>query len=399
MHILLATPWDQRDGGVTHVTSDLARLLCDRGHRVTFLFPSETAMVKEGTSQRGFPSLYFRARDLPRNEASPRERLAWSLAKCVTLPQLAFHAFRKNVDLVNIHYPVAAFGLTVDLARWLRVPLVVSGHGSDLFPDTGPPNRHPGILRQLNEADTIVVPSQNFLRTVVGGFPSVRDKLRCIHNGYDEREFHPASVQTTEVATRVKALFIGHLIPKKGVDVLLQALAQCSVKEIDLRILGDGQQRAKLEALISSLGLTGRVTILGFKSHKEVFEELIRCDLVVVPSRVESESFGLVALEAMACGKPVIASAVGGLPELVSDRVSGLLVPVNDAIALAGALELLAGDPELRRTMGLAGCVEAARFPVRAMCDAYESLFEQLIARNPRRIAEAKRQGRGSESP
>jgi len=174
---------------------------------------------------------------------------------------------------------------------------------------------------------------------------------------------------------------------------LLQALARCPIKDIDLRILGDGQQRAELEASTLALGLAGRVTILGFKSHHEVYEEIVRCDLVVVPSRVDSESFGLVALEAMACGKPVIASTVGGLPELVRDRVCGLLVPVNDVNALAEALALLAGNPELRRTMGLAGCAEAARFPVGAMCDAYESLFEQLIARHSRR-KKAQPQGR-----
>jgi glycosyltransferase involved in cell wall biosynthesis len=122
------------------------------------------------------------------------------------------------------------------------------------------------------------------------------------------------------------------------------------------------------------------VSFLGTLDRKGVFDELVHCDMLVMTSRHPSESFGLAALEAMACAKPVVASAMGGLPELVSDRETGLLVAPDDAEALARALDLLAGDPAMRIRLGMAGRSKARQFTTRATADAYEALFAELIA-------------------
>jgi glycosyltransferase involved in cell wall biosynthesis len=130
------------------------------------------------------------------------------------------------------------------------------------------------------------------------------------------------------------------------------------------------------------------VCFLGPKDRDGVLDEIVHCDMMVMPSRHPSESFGLAALEAMACAKPVVASAVGGLPELVGDRETGLLVRPEDPAALARALDLLAGDPAMRASLGAAGRSKAKRFTVRVTADAYEALFTELVAQadNPARL-------------
>jgi len=387
MNILLAMPWDQRTGGVTHVAASLARSLQTRGHQALFLFPAENGFrVSVRTSLRGFPSIYCRLRALPPEQPSWRARLSWYSTVLTTLPQLARHGLSRRVDLINVHYPDEGFALLVDLARWLRVPLVVSAHGSDLLPDAGP-SRGKGLLRQLESADAVVVPSQNYLRSVVDAFPRLRDKIRCIHNGYDEEEL--SALGAVPVGSRdVTALCIAALIPKKGIDVLLRGLHQCTSGQLKVRLIGEGPLRRELEALSATLGLSDRVCFLGPKDRDGVLDEIVHCDMMVMPSRHPSESFGLAALEAMACAKPVVASAVGGLPELVGDRETGLLVRPEDSAALARALDLLAGDPAMRLSLGVAGRSKAKRFTVRVTADAYEALFTELVAQadNPARL-------------
>ena len=391
MNILLAMPWDQRTGGVTHVAASLAGSLEERGHRVLFLFPGDVGFaIRSRTSLRGFPSVYCRLRDFPPEHHTWRARLSWYSTVLTTLPQLVRLGRSRNINLDNVHYPVDGSALLVDLARWLRVPLVVSAHGSDLLPDSGP-NRGRGLLRQLESADAVVAPSQNYLRSVSDAFPEVRDKIRCIHNGYNEGELAAApSMPARSPDAKVTGLCVAALIPKKGVDVLLQAIHRCKSVHLHMRIVGEGPQRTTLESLSTSLGLADRVHFLGPKNRDEVMREIARCDFLVMASRHPSESFGLAALEAMANGKPVVASAIGGLPELVEDRETGLLVPAENAVALAEALDLLASNPALRAKLGAGGRSKAKHFTVRATADGYESLFSRLLARDNLRTQVAR---------
>lgn len=377
MNILFALPWAQKVGGVTHVAASLARSLESRGHHAAFLFPSEGALrIRAATSPRGFPSIYCRLRYFPAEQASWRARLSWYSTVVIALPQLVKYGLSERIDLINVHYPGDGFALLVDLARRLRVPLVVSAHGSDLLSDTPPAK---GLLRLLENASAVVVPSQQFLKTVVEEFPSVRDKVRCIYNGYDEDELSAVSAKPIGSGNaEVIILSVATLIFKKGIDVLLRALQQCKSAGLKLRLIGDGPQRSELESLAATLGLSDRVVFLGEKDRDEVFSEICRCDVMAMASRHRSESFGLAALEAMVCSKPVVASRVGGLPELVDDGETGFLVPPEDPVALARALDLLAEAPALRVRLGQAGRSKADRFTVSATTDAYEALFKEL---------------------
>jgi glycosyltransferase involved in cell wall biosynthesis len=173
-------------------------------------------------------------------------------------------------------------------------------------------------------------------------------------------------------------LAAANLVRRKGVDVLLAAVAALAPgARWALWIAGDGPERAALEAAASRLGVGDRVRFLGRRS--DVPDLLEACDVFVLPSR--KEGLGVAALEAMARGRPVVASAVGGLAEVVAADETGLVVPPGDAAALATALERLIADPELARRLGAAGAKRVAEhFLAERMVSAYESLYREILA-------------------
>ena len=172
---------------------------------------------------------------------------------------------------------------------------------------------------------------------------------------------------------------VGRLIPIKGHDILLEALVEVRtvIPEVTLEVAGDGPLEGELAATVARLDLSDHVTFLGRVAQPApVFE---RAELVVVPSL--GEGFGMVALEAMERGRPVIASDVGGLPEIVADGETGLVVPSGDADALAEAMVALAGDLDRARAMGLAGRERAlAEFTPERSAQRIEELYAGALA-------------------
>ncbi|HLG09036.1 MAG TPA: glycosyltransferase family 4 protein [Gaiellaceae bacterium] len=178
--------------------------------------------------------------------------------------------------------------------------------------------------------------------------------------GFDEEDFEivhygvsSGGAATPYEGDEPRLLCIGRLIPIKGHLVLLRALAQARsrVPGVRLDIAGRGPLEPALKSYARELGLSGAVRFLGFVSP--IQQAIEDAAVVVVPSL--GEGFGMVALEAMERARPVIASAVGGLPEIVADGETGLVVPSGDADALADAIVVLAGDPRHAVAMGSAG--------------------------------------------
>lgn len=151
-------------------------------------------------------------------------------------------------------------------------------------------------------------------------------------------------------------LYVGRLHPQKGLDTLVRAAAL--LPGVPVTLAGDGPERAALEQLAGQLGVAGRVLVTGFRPHREVPALLAAADVVVLPSRYEE--LGTALVEAMAAGRPVVASAVGGIPELVRDGVDGLLVPPGEPVALATAVEKLLADPDLAAALGASGRARVA---------------------------------------
>lgn len=152
-------------------------------------------------------------------------------------------------------------------------------------------------------------------------------------------------------------VYVGRLSPEKGVSVLLRAIAK--IPELELSIIGNGAQESELRELAIQMGISQRVSFLGFHPWGDGLLDLIRSHhALVLPSL--TEGLPLVLLEAMSQGTPVIASSAGGMPELVTDGVNGLLAPPGDAEALANAVSRLVGDPRMRWSFAEAGLRIAA---------------------------------------
>ena len=184
------------------------------------------------------------------------------------------------------------------------------------------------------------------------------DRLITIRNGVDVDRFAPLEQPTRDSVRRgfrggpnvLHAVHIGRLEPGKRVDAAIRALPALT-SEIVLHLIGDGPERFNLESLARTIGVADRVVFHGVR--RDVPSILPAMDVLVMPS--ESEGLPLVILEAMACGVTVIASRVGGIPEIVHDGRTGLLIPPGDAQALAVALARLHDDPALRGQLALGG--------------------------------------------
>jgi glycosyltransferase involved in cell wall biosynthesis len=213
-----------------------------------------------------------------------------------------------------------------------------------------------------------------------GGVPA--EKLSTISSSVDPKAFDPAAGMRLRKAHEtgdgaVVVLALASLVRRKGLDVLLEAVARIRDLDLVLWIAGDGPERATLEAQTDRLGLAPRVRFLGRRDDAP--DLVAACDVFVLPSR--REGLGVAALEAMAAGKPVVASRVGGLGETVLDGLTGLLVEPEDARGLARAIEQVARDPELRQRLGAAGRarISEAYLPEQ-MVAAYEKLYREVLA-------------------
>jgi glycosyltransferase involved in cell wall biosynthesis len=171
-------------------------------------------------------------------------------------------------------------------------------------------------------------------------------------------------------------LVLASLIRRKGIDVLLDALASERNPGIVLWIAGEGPERAALEAQAERLGLAARARFLG--RREDAADLLAACDVYVLPSR--REGLGVSALEAMAARRPVIATRVGGLADAVADERTGILVPPEDAAELARAIARVAADPALRLRLGEAGPARLGEgFLASQMVGAYEKLYRTVL--------------------
>ncbi len=221
-------------------------------------------------------------------------------------------------------------------------------------------------------------------RLAAAGVPPERTLV--IYSAVDPDALQPAvdrGVTRADLDTPSEAvvvLALAALIPRKGLDVLLEAVARVSEHGVSPQvwIAGEGPERAALEEQTRRRGLGNRVRFLG--ERRDVADLLAACDVVVMPSR--REGLGVAALEAMAAGRPVIASAVGGLREVVVDGRTGLLVPPDDPVALAAALARMIHDDGLRMRLGAAGPARIEEgFSAAQMVAAYNQIYRMVLAK------------------
>jgi len=229
--------------------------------------------------------------------------------------------------------------------------------------------------RVLREAHWVAACAGWMRDSLLARIPETRERSSVLHHAVP-----PARSIASPSATGVAGILcLGRLVPVKGFDVALRALALLVDRfpQARLTIAGDGPERASLEALTAELGLSDQVEFLG-RVHPDDSGALIAASAVVLmPSR--EETFGLVALEAAQQGRPIVASGVEGLAEVVADGQTGLLVPPGDAAAVAAAVAELLTDPRRRQRLGEGARARAAEvFSWERHLDAYETLYRRV---------------------
>lgn len=273
-------------------------------------------------------------------------------------------------DIVHCHY-ASGFGLWTQLIG--HRPTIVSVWGSDVIGVSGIEKWL--VQRTLNRADWVCATGEFLKQAALAVTPGIASKTSVIPFGITP----PAETKPLPLGP-VKVCFLKEHRPIYGPDTLVEAFAKARTRVPDLRLslAGSGPMEAALKALLEELGISNAVDFPGYLTREQVVDYLSNHHILAMPSRMES--FGVAALEAAACARPVIASNVGGIPEVVCDGKTGILVKPGDIDALASAIVKLASDRELMLRMGNAGrnfVIEKYQWEksLDLMCDLYERLI------------------------
>jgi glycosyltransferase involved in cell wall biosynthesis len=267
------------------------------------------------------------------------------------LPSLMQEIRLFKPDIVHAHF-ASSNGLLGSLSNFH--PLIVSVWGSDVFdfPEISP--FHRALIRfNLSRADRVLSTSLMMARQT-NRFTKKPVEVTPFGVDIDQFSSMPRPIHPGIVVGTVK-----RLEPKYGIDYLLRAFKVLSDRNpqlaLSLLVVGEGSQRKQLEALAVSLGVRGKVSFMGHVPYCDIARCHKMIDVFVFPSISDSESFGVAAVEASACGNPVVASNIGGLPEVVEHGVTGFIVPPREPVKIADAIEKLILDSGLRTRMGSAG--------------------------------------------
>ena len=226
-------------------------------------------------------------------------------------------------------------------------------------------------------ADRVITVSEYSRRRICDLYSVAPDRIAVVPPAFDVDRWQAALAGSAPRADgRPTVLCVARMYPRKNLAALVRAAAALRerVPDVRLSLVGDGPERGRLEALVRKLELGDHVTLAGQVPFGTLVEEYAGCDVFCLPSL--QEGFGLVFLEAMAAGKPVVGCSGTAVEELVTDGVNGLLVPPGDEAALDGALHRLLTDEAARRAMGEANRAEVERF-------APETIARRFVAAVP----------------
>jgi glycosyltransferase involved in cell wall biosynthesis len=304
----------------------------------------------------------------------------------VALVALLRELRRTRAELVHVQCVSGAAWFAYQAARILRLPLVVTLQG-ELTMDATDIYSRSRLLRHtlrllLDRADVVTACSRATLSEAeIWAKTALGDRGLVVYNGVDNNEF--ATAGPVSCPNKPYILGIGRLVHQKGFDVLLEAfrlLVADPFFDWDLVIAGSGPEAATLQNQASHIGLRERVRFVGRTDRPTTVSLFHSAAVFVLPSR--HEPFGIVNLEAMAAGAPLVASQVGGVPEIVEDGVNGLLVPPNNPTSLAAAIQRLRSSARLRTELAARGKEQAVRFDWKIIERGYRNVYARARARH-----------------
>jgi N-acetyl-alpha-D-glucosaminyl L-malate synthase BshA len=363
-------------GGSGVLACALGEELAQRGHEVHFISYERPFRLSTNSSRIHF---------------HPVEVNAYELFKYpdYTLPlsvRMAEVSREYRLDILHVHYAVPHATAAI-LARAMlppdRQPCVVTTlHGTDTTLLGRDPACRPAILHALNCSDAVTTVSA-YLRTETERVVGFNGPMEVIHNFYVPRAPRrtPDEVRR-ELGLRNEVLIFhsSNLRPLKRIDLLLETVARLQPRDEFKLLLLAGGSFAPFEEEVKRLNLEGRIIVR--EKVNDVEDYLQIADLGLFTS--DSESFCLGILEAMFFDCPSVATRVGGIPEVIDDRVTGIMAPPGDAESLAGAVELLIRDPSLRSIQGRAAHESArARFSAEVIVPQYEELYRSVLSQKP----------------
>jgi D-inositol-3-phosphate glycosyltransferase len=347
-------------GGLNVYVRETALRLGRRGYSVDIYTRDDGSQPASVTLGRGVRLLSL--------EAGPRHPV--SKEQSAALLPAFLHAMRQfrqrhdlHYDLLHSHYWHAGWVGSLLAPRW-GIPHVAMFHtlgevkNRAHFSEHETDERIAAERRIAQSADRVICFGEHERRVLTGLYGAAPERVTIIPCGVNLRRFRPSSQEQARSALGLGSepivLYVGRLEPLKGVDILIQAMAQLECRQARLLIVGGDAQAAaeidRLRTLASERGIEERVRFVGSVDQEKLPAYYNAADVCVMPSYYES--FGLVAVEAMACGTPVVASRVGGLATTVEDGETGYLIPWRCPEPFAERIDLILGNDELRANLG-----------------------------------------------
>lgn len=367
LHLSKFYPPDR--GGVEHVVARLAEGAAAAGHDVRVVSATGSSWLRPRGSRITEP---------PKGTLTvvriPTPAIVWS--QPIAPGYVA--AARWPADVVHVHHPHPLADLAVLLRG--RAPIVVTHHSDIRRQLVARPLYLPLVRAVLRRARAIVVASRAAV-SVSSELYGFEHKTHVIPFGVNPERFAPRLHPVRPAALPGEGpvgLFVGRLVGYKGLDVLVRAVAGTNLRVV---VVGGGPLREAVERHITALGLAAQIRLVGEVTDDELPPYYQSTDYFVLPSTSSAEMFGVALLEAMACAKPVISTALPtGVREVNQKDVTGLEVPPGDPLALRAAMERLASDAALRQRLGAAARAKVEeRFTVKKMVEEHLRLYQEIV--------------------
>lgn len=361
-------------GGSGVVATELGKQLASKGHDVHFITSSIPFRL-----DRVYPNVYYH--EVQVNQYAVFQHPPYDLTLASKMAEVID---REKLDILHVHYAVP-HAICAILARDMAkhpVKIVTTLHGTDITILGVDQSLKPLIKYGIDASDAVTAVSDDLIKQTYELVQSSKD-IQTVYNFIDESQYHP--VETGDLKKRYgieadEAVFIhiSNFRPVKRIQDVIKSfsLINQSIKA-KLLLIGDGQELPAARELISQLGLEEQVLVLG--SQKHLAELLSISDVMLLLS--EKESFGLVALEAMACGVPVIGTRIGGIPEVIKDGETGFLCEVGDVGDVMKRAIQLVEDPNTLQQFREAAMQDVIeRFNADKIVAEYEVIYQTVLA-------------------